>query len=446
MNPLRKIKNKLRRGLDGHMHEILSKGAIAFLLKIIGAGLAFGFHVAVARMLGAEGAGLYFLALTIITLVAVIARLGMDNSVTRFVAAHASVNEWSAVKGVFRHAIILSLGLGTLLALGTYALATPLALHVFTEPPLAQPLALMALAIVPLAGMTIFARALQGLKNVRDSMLMQSVLIPGVAALLVLILAPSQGVSGAALAYLIAVSLSLLYGATQWYRSGTAHRATPPAFERRELLSSSMPLLGAMLTQQLTLALPVLLLGIWASSADVGLYSAANRTAALVSLVLMAANSIIAPKMAAIYKSGDMEALGKVARQSVLLLTGMALPALLLFMLAPRWVMSLFGAEFSEAWIMLVILAGGQLVNVATGSVGFLLMMTGREKSVFTANVIALAVCTLGCLTLIPLFAGLGAALASAIALIVVNLVRVRYVYKEFGIMTLPFLPNRRPI
>lgn len=443
MNPLQKIKNKLRQGLDGHMHEILSKGAIAFLLKIIGAGLAFGFHVAVARMLGAEGAGIYFLALTIITLMAVVARLGMDNSVTRFVAAHASINEWSAVKGVFRHAITLSLCLATLLAAGTYALASPLALHVFTEPPLAQPLALMALAIVPLAGMTIFARALQGLKNVRDSMLMQSVLIPGVAALLVLILAPSQGVSGAALAYLIAVSLSLLYGATQWYRSGTAHRATPPAFERRELLSSSMPLLGAMLTQQLTLALPVLLLGIWASSADVGLYSAANRTAALVSLVLMAANSIIAPKMAGIYKSGDMEALGKIARQSALLLTGMALPALLLFMLAPRWVMSLFGPQFSDAWLMLLIISFGQLINVMTGSVGFLLMMTGRETSFFSANLLALAICALCCVTLIPFYGGIGAALASAIALAIVNLLRVRHVHQELGIMTLPLLPNR---
>lgn len=425
------------------MHEILSKGAVAFLLKIIGAGLAFGFHVAVARTLGAQGAGLYFLSLTIITLIAVVARLGMDFSVTRFIAAHASVNEWSAVKGVFRHAIILSLGLATLLALGTYVLATPLAVHVFTEPPLAHPLALMALAIVPLAGMTIIARSLQGLKNVRDSMLMQSVLVPGVAAPLVLILAPSKGVSGAALAYLAAVSLSLLYGTTQWYRSGTPHRATTPAFERRDLLSSSMPLLGVMLTQQLTLALPVLLLSIWASSVDVGLYSAANRTATLVSLVLMAANSIIAPKMAAIYKNGDMEALGKVTRHSALLLTAMALPALLLFMAAPSWVMSMFGAEFRGAWLMLVIMTAGQLVNVMTGSVGFLLMMTGRERSVLSANVTSLIIAALGCIVLIPFYGGLGAAIASATALAIVNLVRVRYIYKEFGIMVLPFLPNR---
>lgn len=440
MNPLQKIKNKLRRGLDGHMHEILSKGAIAFLLKIIGAGLAFGFHVAVARMLGAEGAGIYFLALTIITLMAVVARLGMDNSVTRFVAAHASINEWSAVKGVFRHAITLTLGLATLLALGTYALAPPLAQHVFTEPQLAQPLALMALAIVPLAAMTIFARALQGLKNVRDSMLAQSVLTPGIAALLVIILAPTFGVPGAAMAYLGAVSLSLLYCAVQWHRSSEPHRTTPPAFSRRELLTSSMPLLGAMLTQQLTLALPILLLGVWASSADVGLYSAANRTAAMVSLVLVAANSIIAPKMAAIYKSGDMEALGKVARQSAMMLTAMALPALLLFLLAPRWVMSLFGPQFADAWLILVILAIGQLVNVMTGSVGYLLMMTGHEKQFMTANLLALTVCAVGSIALIPSMGGIGAALSSAAALAFVNIMRISFVKKRFGFMLIPFV------
>ena len=44
--------------------------------------------------------------------------------------------------------------------------------------------------------------------------------------------------------------------------------------------------------------------------------------------------------------------------------------------------MSLFGPEFRAGGPVLTILAAGQYVNVLTGSVGYLLMMTGNERLV----------------------------------------------------------------
>ncbi len=435
-------KKTISRALDGHMKEILSKGALAFLLKMTGAGLAFGFHITLARLLGASGAGLYFLALTIITLVSVVGRLGTDNSVTRYVAANASEQAWGAVKGVVRHATRLTLATSILLSLILAILAEPIANLLFSEPELAQPLRYMALAVVPLAWMTILASALQGLRNVADSMMIQSVLVPFSSFALVFLLIPVFGVSGAVMAYVLGVTVALLYGILRWRKSTALHRFTSPVFEVRDLMKSSYPLLGAMLIQQLTMALPVLLLGVWASSSEVGLFSAANRAAMLVGLVLIAANSIIAPKMATLYRQGDMEGLGRVTRHSALLLTMMALPVILIFLLAPHWVMSLFGAEFTGAWLMLVIMALGQLVNVMTGSVGFLLMMTGREKSYLRANFVALAICVLLSVALIPWLGGIGASTAAAASLAIVNLLRVRFVWRDMGIMALPLIPR----
>lgn len=434
-----KLKQKLERMmLEGHMKEILSKGAIAFLLKIVGAGLAFGFNVAITRQLGAQGAGVYFLSLTIITLVAVLGRMGTDNSVTRYVAENASEQDWGAVKGVVRHATRITIAVSILLSFGLFIMADWSAKNIFSDPSLAAPLRYMSLAIVPFAWMTIQARALQGLKNVRDSMLIQSVLVPLVAGALVLLLAPRFGVDGAAMAYIGGVSVALAYGLAQWRKCMAEQRQISPCFDVWHLMASSIPLLGAMLVEQLTLALPVLLLGVWANSSEVGLFGAANRAAMLVGLVLIAANSIIAPKMAALYRQKDMEGLERVTRQSALLLTLMALPAFAAFLLAPRWVMSLFGSDFTEAWLMLVVMSLGQLVNVMTGSVGFLLIMTGRGKSFLSANIASLAICATLCVALIPWYSGLGAATASAVALAIVNLLRVRYVWREMGIRVIP--------
>lgn len=156
------MKFSFLKKIDSQSHEILRKGASVFVLKIIGTGLAFLFQIAIARYLGASGSGIYFLALTIVTLVAITARLGMDNSVTRFVAAHASENEWNKVKGVVQHAICITLAVSLCASAMLFFLANLFAVNVFGKAELASPLKIMSLLIVPIALLWIYATALQG--------------------------------------------------------------------------------------------------------------------------------------------------------------------------------------------------------------------------------------------------------------------------------------------
>lgn len=70
---IRRTKNKLKLlREDPHMREVARGTLLAFVLKLGGSGLAFAFNVAVARLMGAEGAGLYFLALAVTTIGSVI--------------------------------------------------------------------------------------------------------------------------------------------------------------------------------------------------------------------------------------------------------------------------------------------------------------------------------------------------------------------------------------
>jgi len=57
-----------------------------------------------------------------------------------------------------------------------------------------------------------------------------------------------------------------------------------------------------------------------------------------------------------------------------------ALIPVLICTLFPVFVLNFFGEEFVAAAPLLVVLSLGQLINVATGSVGFLLLMSGHEK------------------------------------------------------------------
>ncbi|HUW26067.1 MAG TPA: flippase [Gallionella sp.] len=431
--------------LDHHAKEILSKSAIAFILRIVGTGLAFLMQIVIGRYLGASGAGLYFLAFTITTLLATISMLGMDNSVTRFVAAHAVEKNWSKVGGVVSQALLLTIVVSVLMSVLLFFLADWVSISLFNKPELAKPLLLMSFFILPLSLVVIYTSALQGLKYVRDVMLLQSVTTPAIALVAMYFFIPLFGLAGAVVSYGCGIVITLVIGLLLWNRAKAVWGKILTHFSAKALLSSSITLLGAVLLQQIMMALPLLLLGVWGSSADAGMFSAAQRTASLIGLVLVSANVIVAPKFAELYQQNDIEALGKVARQGALLMTVMASPALLLFLFVPEWVMGLFGAEFSAGWLLLVIMALGQLVNVMTGSVGFILVMTGYEKQVFIAALWGGGINLLLCVALIPPYGAVGAGVATSISIASINLLRVRYVWKTIGVMPIPFIWRMQP-
>jgi O-antigen/teichoic acid export membrane protein len=99
--------------------------------------------------------------------------------------------------------------------------------------------------------------------------------------------------------------------------------------------------------------------------------------------------------------------------------------------------MGLFGEEYVQAAHLLQILVVGQFINVITGSVGYLLNMSGHEKDmrnvVFFSGPLALG---LG-LFLTPIYGATGAAVATAIALASQNLIAVYMVKKRLGFNTL---------
>ena len=67
------LKRALGRWLDHHMREVLRGAMVAFPLRLVSAGLVFALNILLARILGAEDTGLYYLALTITTIATTVA-------------------------------------------------------------------------------------------------------------------------------------------------------------------------------------------------------------------------------------------------------------------------------------------------------------------------------------------------------------------------------------
>lgn len=426
--------------LDIHAREVIRGAGLAFLLRGLGAGLAFLLNVAIGRLLGAEGAGLYFLALTVTTIMAVIARLGLDNTLLRFIAAGSATGDWGQVKGVFAAGMRYAALSGLVLSLLVLATAPLIASRVFSVPELTMPLRVMSIAVFTMAMLMLLAESLKGLKRIRDSMLVSGAIYPAVALAMIYPLATTLGPTGAALSYVIGTMAATLFGALTWHLL-TRNQPSRTPIDQGVLWASARPMWSMAIINQAVLPwAPLFMLGIWGTVEDSGIFGAATRVATLVSFILVAVNTVIAPKFAELHSRGDLVAIGKLARRFALLVTLAASPVLLLLIFAGDQVMSLFGPDFVQGGTALAILAIGQAVNTLTGSVGYLLLMTGHERDIRNASLLAMLLMFLCALSLIPTFGLIGAAIASAIAVASMNLMNAAQVYIRHKIIVIPFL------
>lgn len=414
--------------------EILGGTFISMTLKIVGAVLTFIFSIVLARKLGAGGAGDFFLALTVITISSVLGRMGLDSSLLRFTAANAAMDDWIGIKGLYSKGIKLALVSSILFSIGVFSLSPWIAENIFNKPGFSITLRGMTIAIVPMSLILLHAYLLKGLTRIRDSILVESVGTPLVTLLLFFVFFRRFNSATAVYAYVTGTILTAIYSILRWQSATKRMRKLKGEFDTRTLLRSCLPLYWFAIMVLIINWTSILMLGIWAGSKDVGIFGIASRSATLSSLVLFAVNSIAAPKFASLYKKGDMATLSAVARSTNRIMIVVAAPILLFCVAAPEWVMGLFGNEFRKGSTALIILSIGQFVNVSTGSVGYLLVMSGFEKSMRNNATMSAIVNIILNIILVPYYGINGAAVATSISLIWINLASVVSAYKKLSI------------
>ena len=412
--------------------------ALAFVVKVGAAGVIFGYNVLVARLLGVDDAGLFFLGHSLLTIAVVVGRVGLDNPLVRFVAGSADGQRWHEVRGVARQGLALCAAVAAVVSLLCFVLAPWTAQAVFGKPDLAPVLRVLALGIVPLSLTLLVGQLLRGLSKITAHLVVVSALVPAIACVTAVLLAPTHGLVGVAGGWTVATVLALIVAAFLWQRHLAALPPSDRAFPFSRLLASAHPLFWMSLASVVVRWSSPLMLGIWSTGADVALFTAAVRTAFLTSLILVAVTSIVAPRFAAAHGRGDDDELERIARTSSGIMALAAAPVCLLLVLAPEWVLAIFGEGFAAAAPALALLAAAQFVNVATGSIQYLLAMCGEEIALRNLNLAAAFAIIMLNVALIPAYGLWGAALAMTVVIVGQNVAATWIVHKSIGIWPLP--------
>lgn len=435
-------------GPRGSLRERMVHGAVGTaLVQAVGRLLALGLAIVLARGLGASNYGIYTYAFALLTLLMVVAELGVPTLIMREVAATEARQDWRYLRGVLVRGLQIVL-------MGSIAVALTGAAAVWWYSggswTLQSVTMAWMLALLPLAAVTkTMAAGLRGLGHVVKAQAMEMLIRPvfvllGVGFLFFMIPELRLPQYAMAIQWMAAVIVLVVVAAMlHQYLPEPAH-TTAARFRTRQWLVSAMPLTligGAGIINSQT---DILMLGFFRTTDEVGIYRVAVQGAALVAFGLQAANAVIAPQFSRLYAQGDKARLQRLVTASARVILLAALPVALIFIIAggaiAGWV---FGPEFTASHLPLAILAAGQLVNAAMGSVGFLLNMTGHERDVARTLLITAGLNVLLNLFLIPPYGLAGAASATAVSLIIWNIVLCRIVKKRIWINSTAFSFNR---
>lgn len=420
-------------------HHLIGAASGSFIIRMSTTALSLVTAVVLARVLGAEGFGVFVFCMAVSQILAVPAMLGMQQLVVRELASYRTQGAFALMRGLLRRArqSVLLASVALMLLIGTVAYFTAGyldALHLYAF--------WIALLLVPLTAlMQVHNSALRGLRWIIQGQLGQ-VLRPGIFLLLIGALffyVPERLDPQHAVAMQVIGAAAALFFLLLLLRRAMPEQAkhAEPQFQTRTWIKSAWPMLLAAGMQILNKETSVLMLGALVSTEEIGFFRVAQRGAMFIPFGLHAVNQAIAPTISDLYTKGQLQHLQQVVTKSARVILAYALPVALILMLGGFWLIQfIFGQEFTPATWPLVILCAGQLVNAAMGSVGYVLTMSHNERlSAKGAAIGAIANVILNAF-LVPMWGAVGAAFATTISLVIWNVLLAIWLFQKLGITT----------
>jgi O-antigen/teichoic acid export membrane protein len=425
-------------------------GLIVKNAGIDGVGTAFNIlfmffsGVIITRTIGADLFGKYSLSKSIFDVMGVFAVFGLNTGVIRLTSKYNTRRDPGSVKGTLLSGMAITAVLSAAIVLAIVVLAPFLARRVFDNVEgIDLVLRIHFLGLPFFALMMIATGYTQGLKTLKYSALVELIVRPLIrlAVILVLFLAGLKlfaVVFGSIISFLLAAALAFYFGMKI---SSFDFRKTSTKLVTRELFFYSVPLVLARFMNVTISRSNTILVGFFKDSTSTGLFGAAIMLSPFISLSLISFGKIFAPVISELWEKGELSELEKTFKTVSKWVLSLGYPIFLIIMLFAPSLLKVFGDDFVNAATTLRLLAIGQIVNAAVGPAGFILSMTGRQK-LNMVNSIGLAALNIALnIILIPSYGIAGAALATTIALGLLNVARVIEVKILYG-----FTPFRRDI
>jgi len=394
-------------------------------------------NIVVARELTVSEYGSFAFFLSLVTFLVLLCRFGLDRNLLREVAskryftASAPLNELGAKFGASCVIVVL---VSILVVVLLFVFSQFLVDRISAVENVAD-LLLFGLVVIPWALIYVHSDLLRGYGYVNLGLFVCGILVPLLTIIQVYLLGIS-GLNEVISTFLISVVATLVFAIffVHFKFKLKFSYFIPNRSGVKSLMKKSMPIFSGLFVGNLQLNVSLFVLGLYFSSTDVAIYNIGLKTGMLLGIFLLAINAVYEPRFAAFYSAGKKAALRSSLRSSVLLLSFVAIIVGAPLIAYPETFLLLFGERYQGASVILVIVAITQMVNLVTGPVSSLLIMTNGQFVARNIALISLATTILLALFIIPIYGALGAALAHCAGILVKSILGIFAVKIVLGV------------
>ncbi|GMR06419.1 MAG: hypothetical protein BMS9Abin25_1013 [Gammaproteobacteria bacterium] len=428
------MKSLSQRLLRGGVIAVIGRSAVAVGVVLVNA--------LVARLLSPEETGLFMLALSMVTVAAVIADFGFGKTLLRTIPDAIAKEDKARALSHIRHVFLA----GTLTILVTaLVLVSPFGVWIAGKlshgPLLGNLMPMVALWLIVTVVISLLAETCRGFHHIAAAIFYGGALT-GLGNILIVSFVLSivwyasvaitlKHVIGLFIAagFILAV-LALLKLLKQLKVRGVE---TDNSIKR--LFIMAWPFWISSLALILLTHAEIWILGYLRPPEDVAAFALVAKLALLVSFPLIIVNSMLPPLISELYAKVDIKKMERMLRISAGLTTLCSSAIFLVLLILGDWLPRfLFGDYYAGNWDIMMVLAVGWLFHVWAGSGGFVLNMTDNQRSAMIINLVVGFLVLLAGLWLTRLYGGKGMAIASSSGLILVNVLMLLVIRHKLNI------------
>ena len=396
-------------------------------------GLVYGnfnrylYSALLARWVGAEFLGIYSLANAIMLISEVVAKMGLETGVMRFVSRLNPELDQEKIQKIIASALKMTTIFSLVIMVALIISSGAIVKNILNEPPLLKLVIIIFAIAIPFNALTLIsAFATQGFKRLKYKILVTQFLNPTLLLTTMVVCYWFISAESALMAPMLItgiIGFFVMLGVLKKV-TGVSNNQIMKAKVDTSLFNFSYPLMFVTILQTFMHWMDILMLGYFTDATTVGLYHPAARTAGLLQALLLSFISIYAPMMAQFHREGDRKKMADTYKLVSRWLLMCAIPISAIFIIFPGKVMLLFGPEYLPSAKILVILTGATFIQAIFGAAGPTLSMSGHTKLVLWNTIGAFALNFSLNIFLIPNYGIIGAAIATLTSLIVVGFAR----------------------
>jgi O-antigen/teichoic acid export membrane protein len=399
--------------------RLLSQSSLIFGSRLFGAGVTFLIQIAIARQFGAAALGHYILIIAMVNIVAVLMPLGFEAIGTYFAAEYRARGEGRQLRRFMRRAY-LHIAVSGLVLL---AIGYPILDHLGEPGKAVVDHWVPAMILATATGMVFVSGAmLVGLKRPFAGFFAETIMRPllGIAGFVFALVVTGEDRIDE-IVWVLAVGYAVVAIVQYFMLRRTAYaiplEENPRSGETRRWWYFAVPWMALVVAGDFFFDIDLLILAGHLDRHELAIFGVCTRIFSLVAFGVSSVYAVTMPDMFESEALKDRAGFHRKIGEANLVASGMSIALLVAVVLFAPLAFMLFGPDFGEGFVPLLILCLGLVVRSVFGPASVVLSIHNRPYTALPAVAASLATLVAANYLLVPVWGLVGAALAALAAI-----------------------------